>query len=691
MIHGDPNELEKSIIKTLDGRSFNRIQMQIPFGESSIIFLTSDKPQDTMFWTNCLIELVNHDINVFNGTHMFPKHKGAFPWNDGLVKLPNTINYKNEIKSDMERAESKTATRCIQRVLDGTTDVGTLNTLIDSFRNTSQSEKYSETLKPFQCLQWVCPYVPDGGIVIWHGFHTTKADKGSLRPKATMFLDYTEKNTLSVTERKYYESLIRVQPFDPGSGNRNCRGTKPTIEYNQAKGLSQAMVEDRLTTHKITGGRLVNPTVGKLSVDRDTVIQRGYAVIAPVLTGQPAPKGCFRWEMSEQELDTYNTLRTQTRFEFEHFLTYFLFEREMRFLSCWLSVHGNNPLFVNFWDSLKQHKDLFDPVTRKLKDDIQKQFTYVLQQTEYRGKKRTEEQQWYDKKKEWDFKRKQDRLKIRVFHYHSWVRIFEKACLLDIRDDGNQKKVWWGLFGGKYKEKRLGGQKAGQRVFNDKYFMNWRLQMGSQKSIKKKEPMCPDGMDINKFIEQKVKEGFETHIHTRNNQGGGKKIAWDSGMGPATTFMGGKHHIEIQTGAYGCTLAKAFYNDPLVVFERFRVKTEAGWGAGHVDHSVQSRLRYQAPAVVHTPAQLDLLEEKVKAKIIKNNKRIKKNNKRIELLSRKNNGHHDSVLEKSKRKQLLLKRRKKEYKQYKKDIKRQRLKNQETDVNHLLANINIKF
>ena len=351
-------------------------------------------------------------------------------------------------------------------------------------------------------------------------------------------------------------------------------------------------------------------------------------------------------------------------------------------------MHGKNELFTSFWGSLKCHKDFFDPVTRKLKDDIQEQFTYVLQKTkDKRVQKRRKQHEWYDNRKEWNMTNKEHIHNMKTFYYHSWVRLFEKACLLDICDDGKQKKLWWGLFGGQYKNERLKGQKAGQQVFNDKYFMNWRTGMGSQSGLS----MCPAGMNINEFIESKVREGFDAHVHTKNSQGGGKKIAWDSGMGPATTFMGGKHHVELQTGAYGCTLAKAFYNDPLVVFERFRIKTEAGWGAGHVDHSVQSRLTYQAPVVVHTPAQLDIIEEKLIQKIIKNNKRIKKIKERIEMLSQKNNGHHDSVLEESKKKQYHLKRRKEEYKQYKKDIKRQRLNNQETDVNHLLASIKIKF
>ena len=158
-------------------------------------------------------------------------------------------------------------------------------------------------------------------------------------------------------------------------------------------------------------------------------------------------------------------------------------------------------------------------------------------------------------------------------------------------------------------------------------------------------------------------------------------------MGPATTFMGGKHHVELQSGVYGCTLAKAFYKDPMVVFERFRIKTEAGWGAGHVDHSVQSRLTYKAPVVEHTPEQLDSLEEKVKAKRIKNDKRIERNKKRIESLSeRRVNDYKDSVLYalKGQRRDLIDKRKRL-------DDMEANIKRHKADVNDLLGNIIIKF
>jgi hypothetical protein len=179
------------------------------------------------------------------------------------------------------------------------------------------------------------------------------------------------------------------------------------------------------------------------------------------------------------------------------------------------------------------------------------------------------------------------------FHYNSWCYLFRTARFLDI--DGNdpeQQPCWFGMFGGKYKKTKASGQKAAELIFNDPYFMYWRLGMGAQKPSKEGVPAMAVGTslkDVNDLIDTLVKEGPNKHPHRRAGQGGGMTIAGDSGMGPATTYLHGDAHIKLQTGQYGTTLAKTFYDNPLVVFERFRVKTHASWGAGHVDHDVRSR------------------------------------------------------------------------------------------------------
>jgi hypothetical protein len=86
---------------------------------------------------------------------------------------------------------------------------------------------------------------------------------------------------------------------------------------------------------------------------------------------------------------------------------------------------------------------------------------------------------------------------------------------------------------------------------------------------------------------------MEKKAAEKHDRGGGQTsmmIVQKSGMGPVTTYLHGDAHIELQVGKFGSTLAHAFYNDPIVVFERFRVKTFASWGLGHVDHRVRSRI-----------------------------------------------------------------------------------------------------
>ena len=147
------------------------------------------------------------------------------------------------------------------------------------------------------------------------------------------------------------------------------------------------------------------------------------------------------------------------------------------------------------------------------------------------------------------------------------------------------------MFGGKLKDTKLGSTAAAELVLNDPYFMYWRLGMGSQNARSGREAMCVGRttQEVNEFMEGKVLDGMRAHPHRRMAQGGGRVIAGDSGMGAGTTYMHGDSHIAMQVGPFGSTLAHAFYTDPLVVFERFRVKTHASWGAGHVDHDVQSR------------------------------------------------------------------------------------------------------
>jgi len=619
-LHAELNTMEKGIIKTLDGRSFDRIQMQMPFDESSIIFLVANEREHSSFWTNCLIELVNHDLKLAREdaqytSKFYPKLKHLENvFKDGLVTLPSRLNYTG----NLGRAE--TPTSCCLRVLNGKQECGAdLNELIDSFRKTKRmytdiDPRYHSMKEQFSVLEWFCPMVPRGSIVVWHGFHTTKGDKNSTVPKATMFLDYTEMDVLSEEQRKYYMKLIRSQPFDPGSGNLNGRSSRATIEFNAAKEISQAAT---LPQTKIVGGLQVDTTVGSLNVDRETILRRGYGVITPVvnINNEDASSyvmrtGRFPWFMSQDELDQIHKIRQQSKEEFQSFLTYFVFEREMRFLTYWLILHGKMTKLGPLWDKMKANTELFDPATRRFKwiDDckiiveiygVPDNVKMEKLRDKY-NKKKTKEQKSRKISREAYILENMTMKEQVEFHYNSWVMLFKHARLLDISIRQGQKKwksqrnCWFGMFGGD-------GQSAGKaaaEIFNDNYFMYWRENMGTQ-GPKKTNPnkgeaaMCIGTTlaQINKFIERKVSHGPAAHMHKRCGQGGGKIIAGDSGMGGGTTYTAGAAHLELQTGKFGATLAHAFYTNPMVVLERFRVKTHASWGAGHVDHNVQSRPR----------------------------------------------------------------------------------------------------
>jgi hypothetical protein len=593
MLRAGRDSVQKQIVNTLDKRSFNRIQMQIPFMESSIIFFTSNVLDHSSFWTNCIIELVTHDIQQFGGRHFYPSNQRTDKlFTDGLVLLPKKLNFKSRLgRADLP-------TNCCLRVINGVTETS-VNEVVDSFRQSLRGRTYlnprfEEYFRQFRQLQWICPNVPDGGIVVWHGFHTTKGDKDSILPKATMFLDYTERDVLPPDLVSEYVTLLRNQPFDPGSGNPNARGSRATIEYNAFNNVPQS---PNLPNTKICGGSNPDGFVGSLHVDRDRVMKRGYGVIVPLLHGSPVPEGCFPWFMNEQELSMYKIERDFCKFEFEQFLSYFLFEREFRFLTCWLATYkprvGNeSSLFPELWGFIKRTSMTFDFDTKKFfRQDL-------LEAVKQKNGEKSQVDDLRALYRSNTFSGMTDE-QIIQFHYNSWLALARHGRLLNINaremdnDFKYQARCWFAIFGGKYKDLKRSSTAAAELVFNDRYIMYWRLGMGSQGAKSGREAMCVGHTlnDVNEFIEGKVRDGMKAHPHRRMAQGGGRVIAGDSGMGAGTTYMHGDSHIRMQVGAYGSTLAHAFYNDPLVVFERFRVKTHASWGAGHVDHNVQDRPR----------------------------------------------------------------------------------------------------
>ena len=76
---------------------------------------------------------------------------------------------------------------------------------------------------------------------------------------------------------------------------------------------------------------------------------------------------------------------------------------------------------------------------------------------------------------------------------------------------------------------------------------------------------------------------------SRNSQSGGKMIAADSGMGPATTLTNEPGHLAFTHSSFVRGVMASFYGagtDMIVMPERFRMKASKGWkGAMHIDHA----------------------------------------------------------------------------------------------------------
>lgn len=590
-ISGEKTKVQKEIVQQFDKRSFHRIQMQIPFGESSIIFLTeTSRPETSSFWTNMLVHLVSYDVQNNGGKVFFPK--GSVSWGGGLVQLPALLNIGRK---------KQIVNLVLRRILDTQTSTGIVEVdriIDDCLANNPDIQflKSHDIAKenPTPTLSWYCPNVPPGGIVVWHGFHTTKGDDddSQFRPKATLFMDYAERNLLGDSHFEEYTRLLKAQPFDPGAGSGNTRGSRTTIEFNAAKNIPQACPALQVDT-RMVGGDTVTNTVGRLDITKQDVLHQGFAVIAPVLCTESTPVNCHRWEMSQAELDRYNALRQRTKGEFERFLTYHLFERELRFLACWLSVYTTFDGYRDLWKDMKTQVDLFNDrgkfMYKRRTLDLKKNHAFFAQVIRAIKDEGNDPAQVPGNNARAETMSKAEYTLFNMLTLHQLANHSRALNVTAVKEGlvdkayAAQERCWKAIFGGK----KLPQRKAAAETFNDPYFMYWRYRMGNSKGM-----MCTGTSldDLNVYVEKKVKDGFYQHAHGRNPQAGGIKISKDSGMGGATTYVGGEAHNSLQIGEFGTTLANAFYNDPIVVLERFRVKTHASWGAGHVDHAVRSRL-----------------------------------------------------------------------------------------------------
>jgi len=141
-------------------------------------------------------------------------------------------------------------------------------------------------------------------------------------------------------------------------------------------------------------------------------------------------------------------------------------------------------------------------------------------------------------------------LKFHLFESELLYNDFPENILKNIKDDMNalslnddSTDVWKVVFG---------GQKAALARYNEKYF----------------------------FYQRRI-DGTKTHFA----RCGGIKLPATSGMGPASSYYSGISHLKLQTCPAMMRLARSFYSQPIMIPERYRIKTAELWKSGaHIDH-----------------------------------------------------------------------------------------------------------
>lgn len=670
---------EQSIRKILDNRDFNRIQMQIPLFEdqSRIIFLQcSNDTENSQLWANLLVFIVNEDFKnpLSEGKLFFTQknlEKRKESWSAGLVALPARFNIGHEDAAQralrrLMRDEQQSLSEEEAAAQD--THDAIMNQHIDNIRGYDyviRAKRNTTVRAPL--ITWSGPTeLPYGSVILWHGFHTTRGNKDAVAPESTAFLDYTSGTVFSDSQKEAYIHNMSRGPFDAGSGTINTRSARPNVEYNSAKGIPQRLIPDGQSLPALMGGDAKSfNTCGRIdSVDVHTLFEKGYGVIVPVVEGDVKlgeaceQNGYGRWTMTQEEFDQYSSLLHNTTIEFENFLTYIIFEREMLFLTRWLSVSGPmslRPVFVKLWDAifqkksvtfwegevfqypavksavqvyLREHKTQVADIVaslgtktarksaakpstaRKRKAASQpvdeKRATKKIKTSDSREDKKVDHSTNNDEKKKTTLRKPtqtylhEEDLQpalVPLFQLRAWYMLAENGLCLKLSPHAQTQKqqmCWNAIFG----TRKRSQTDLAWEVFGQRHLLYWRQHMGNQKGGMATGDTLAS---LKAYFESKVPESsdpsgidpFVYHRHRRGAQGGGNKLAADSGMGGATSFFTGKNHVALQTGKFGATLASLFYKSPLVVFERFRVKTHGSWGLGHVDHRVASRLQYK--------------------------------------------------------------------------------------------------
>jgi hypothetical protein len=574
--------------------------MQIPLSESLITFLCANVLERSTDATNLLSGLVLFDADE-NASAVFGTPRAALE--RGLVAMPPILQFKAPSPRDASLLAngaflpSPVHTRFARAVAEGTdraTDglCDAQRNLVDRYRASGYSvaiEAIAARLRgedPAWCVGWISPTVPPGALVLWHGWHTTRGS-ASTATKSTIFLDYAPAEAFGGSDA--YLDHYQKRYEDLGSGNAATRGSGSTSEYVALRGLPPAP----LASGEIEGLFLLGTDPEMMAAYNDAmgsddellarVRNRGFAIVD--LTD---PLLGLSGEASE--VAEVLALVEATRVEMEDFLTFSLLEREFRFLTAWL---------VRFADDVA----LPPPVASALRGALRHlaESPRLIPSQAYGGappllahadiatartailslganvRPLAERADYRMATVDGSVTRRPAAENARVWysaHLHEWVELAVNTFTLDLRapaaEDGEQDLLWGAV--------------------HPRPAMPPRLHHPLVFYRRKGLGYAPPGVDFHAWLDGRLREEDVTmysFYHESTAQGGGRAIASDSGMGQATTYLGGEAHLALQLHPALLALARKLYgcDCALPVPERFRTKRTQGWGKAHVDHS----------------------------------------------------------------------------------------------------------
>jgi hypothetical protein len=592
MASGPSSKVAARARALLAARSSNRIQIQIPLGESLITFLHCSAPNATATVMGALVDLILFDAR-HNRSHIFHMTEDAL--GKGLVKLPSPLQFPSTwSRADQDALAAGRPVRAelhtnLARALAGDMSAQSLlhsdlATLVDKAQKTLDLSALPDG--EWQ-LEWICPAVPEGSVVLWHGWHTTRSSD-TTAVKTAIFFDYAEASVLHALEGglSEYAKLNSDNAYtDVGSGNSATRSAAFTREYCAHRNLPS------IAPHSLIGPHSADGLAGDL---RASVEANGFLVV-------PLNKLC-----TGDEMDEVRTLVNATALEAGDYITYVLFEREVFFLTAWLRrfAPDDDPYLhlalEEAWTWLLglAGKPLFGPegVPGLPSTPLKRLLDFALYFEPLEGgrpayclrerKETHDEALWLDDKTSAQTPAAKDEEAWYCAHLHEWGRLVHFGALLDVRapaaDPPPKKGEWeWNpqiLLWDEVLPFLRKNQRAETPLLGHPLLAYRRHGLGHP------EP----GQSLADWLEATLRATDSPYdfYHESVAQSGGRLIANDSGMGPASSLYGGTAHLALQTHPAMWRIAVALYGPhPALVPERLRFKVAAPWGKVHVDHA----------------------------------------------------------------------------------------------------------